>query len=1340
MLAALILFASASRSTAVQTAPAQPPGWSPAVAPLLETYRSDDWDALRDQVRRLLEQNPPPAVQRDVRTLLAMAELRSPARENRIAGRSLLLDLAARDARLLDRPDTLLAYGIAQRELHETRSALTLLTRAADLFQKAGRSDSLAATLVALARTWAVHGEWEQPPRGLNIPHVESPDAQQRIREQQLAALRYRAAALPDGGETVRRIDLVRARLLLREGQTDTALELLETITNNQHLTPATSEAGLVLAEQYTAQHRFRSALELFDRIAAARFGDLSERARKAAGQLRRPQLSVDVPASLRPDEPFTSQVAMRNVGPVSIEIRRVNLADWLAHQNGRLIEAHLPAAGSVVMTRTLEPASKPLEAARTTLNVDGLPAGSFVFVARSRTRDGKPVVRKRLVCVSRLSALVLTGPDQGLIWVVGAKNPTARFWMFGTMVPVRPAFTGPLARFALPPERQLLRDRRWVCLVESDGQVTICRGRLTAGEQPTAAAALLCGAPRIHAGERLRLFGLLSWPADGPPLARPSAIQVRMLDVADVLRGSATVPLRPDGSFMTSLATDASLAGETLHFVAAMDDKVLPPAYRPARVKVIAPDAAVHQVHIDAPGWLPSDTSLIEVTTRAAYPWGLPASHAKLVFNAYPVRLPTNDPATAASFALPYDHIGRLRDDGAWDSAIAIKRFDLPPGPLAVLLRSQVRGWDHRLSEGTRSMLVGPRPAHIWIEWDDMPLRVGQRVPLRVQWFDPLGLAATSRPTLEIRGAKQPATHPAFVPTPAGLTVDNWVPETPGDYELIAKLDLQDGTSTIARDHLYITDDAPGARLWIAQATAEVDGDHVVVHADLRGSNDQPALLVLEAGNPVAEQTVAPGQGRRDVRFDLLGGLPERGALRLIRHTGRQFELGPSVAIASNEKVLTLQGRISGSTVAPGARVDVDVQLAAPQAHQFVSILARLIRASDGAAVPRASRQAAAVQETRGDATGVWASTALPVVRPSENARYLSAETTTGMFEGQTLWLDSRWARAPTALRLRVPLPEQPGRYDLVLAARTADGLRRVTHLPIDTRAAVVTRIDLAARMLVGDRTTGAVTLENHTPGAVEAALKLDLGSGLALVGLRAADDPAQRMSADSPLRLTLPAGATRRLYINFEASSPGIGLARLSVDAAGQSRVATARYRISAPADQASDTTSPLLVRRLYRVERAADATPPAAEQLDSVERWLGEQDDLLDLQRVQIVPGESVAPGQMLVVEEELTLADDLPRLTWDQAMPANCITYDAPDDALRAIGRRTQLALGSMRFESDPVSAGRHIHEYVIVTARPGACLFPLPSIKAGGRVVPLASNTTELRVVVRASDK
>ncbi len=695
-------------------------GWSAAARTLLEDYRAGRYALVQQEAQRLLPAESDERVRRDLRALLAMTLLRSESREDRTSGRAMLAALEQEDPAYGVRPECLLAMGVGLLGLNETGAALDNVDAAVDAFVAQGDQPRAVDALAALAATWAAHREWELTPRRFGVALPATPEQAAALRVERIRGVRQRAAGLANAERGLRHIDLTLAVALIESaGDIAGAVEILEQLTSAETVDPPAAAALDRLGSIYSGQRRWDEAVKAYQRLAAAEFGDLSYCARRAAAEIVEPSVTIDAPAAVRPDESLTVEVAARNVESLSLEIRRFDLPGWLAAHQGRLIEGRLSdtgalAAPAVRLTPTIEQphdlwqsrdAGRPL--------AFELPKGSYVAIARAKSRDGREHLSQKLVVVSALQAAAFIGQGQVLVWAVAGGEPVdeaeAFFWMNGGtfVAPAREVLDG-VAQFALPAEAKLARDKRWSCVLRRGDDLALCRGSLApASIEPPArdSVLLLMNGLSFDIGETLELRGMImpASPAQsGSRLAMPPARRLQV-DVMDAAQGrvvaSFDCPVSNHGTFEASLPLAADLAGRSMHLVVRENGEVLPSVEGQSRFNVQDVSNAGLRPRLLIPPTIDADGRALSGEVVAHYPGGVPATGAGAEIGLYGLSVPAPGqpglpaPLEAKFFYAQFDQDGRVRFSFPFDAL----RLEGPWGVADVYAR--VSGWDDGIS-----------------------------------------------------------------------------------------------------------------------------------------------------------------------------------------------------------------------------------------------------------------------------------------------------------------------------------------------------------------------------------------------------------------------------------------------------------------------------------------------------------------------------------------------------------------------------------------------------------------------------------------------------------------
>jgi hypothetical protein len=658
------------------------------------------------------------------------------------------------------------------------------------------------------------------------------------------------------------------------------------------------------------------------------------------------------------------------------------------------------------------------------------------------------------------------------------------------------------------------------------------------------------------------------------------------------------------------------------------------------------------------------------------------------------------------------------------------------------------VAGWDGRVRTAAAEALIGPEPVYLWVGGETESPRVGEPFHASVKWFDPTGRAAGRRPTLVVRRAGVTHGELELLPVIGGLRSAAWRPTAPGDYELVATLPHTAGEPLSARETIHVAagdaETSAGESPLVCEARLVRREGRPHVRVRLDGVRRQPLLLLLEAGGPLAAHALASLEGATELLVPLTPPAP--GDLRLVL-----AEAGPdgagivgarSVRPDEDEALtLVLAGEPVGPAPGESLEIGVSCRRRGQPAHDAM-LMARLADVSKSGGVQwvpgegrpdllRASRGIRFVSSTTADPPADGADVIV-------ETRELSASMARAWFGSPTLWVASHPA-APAPVTFTVPVPPRPGLYRLIVTAQTPDGAFASRTLDLDTRQAPRMVADVPGQLALGDRTVAALSVTNPQDVELRARVTFDGGPGLQASEWRRVTrgGAAESATRDAPLALELAPGQTATLHVRVEATSSGLGDAAFLIEAGQVQHRATASYRVWADAagGTSSDGDALVISRKLFLLEEDPSATDPRTTAATGAPperepQWL----------RFEIRPGERVAPGRLILVQEEFSLAEPLPRLRWEQRLPGNCHTHTQEWRELRQIGQRRGLGLqslahGTARLGSDH----RHIHEYVIIPVRPGACRFPPPTVYSEDVPVRVDVQQSDERVIVADSN-
>jgi len=1349
---------------------AEPPRpWSPEVLAALETYRSGDFAAAQRLSSEVLSRSRDTGVRRDAAVIEALCLLRSPARADRVDGRTRLRQLAAEDATLIDEPECNLAYGIAQTELSETAEALDALDRAAQGFAQQGLPARQAAALVALAGAWARHGEWEVTPPQFGVRRTSAaPDTAEanEIRRAQIEALRPRIAALPEHEAALAELDLTLARCLLDAGdQAGDGLDILARLAAAPKLTPVAVEAAQLLAQQYESSGQWVAALQLYQRLAQDWQGEIARQAGERAQEIARPQIVVQAPGWVATGQAVRVHVRVRGLEAVQVEVRQVDAEAWLSTARSRISEAFLPESGSLRLARELSTrASAPYGwwdsgELDTALEFAGAP-GAYVLLARGAEAGWRAQVVKRLIVVSDLRVACFVGPQHVVLWAIpptgsaddqapgkagalhyfkAGDELSAKFWMNRSFAPTEVAFEGQVARFDLPNEARVMRERGWVCLVRCGEHLAICRGSLPPIEpgQSTPQVALLAGPPTPSVGDTLYLAGLVLPPPGAAEVPTGSPLELQVVDALEEVQFAPAVELSAGGAFAVQMPITAGLANKHLRVLAREGGRALENVLGRATASVPPLDTADFRVRVEVPPWLPAGSALLTGRVRAEYPWGTAPARVRTRCIFRVAQLPTaGDESPAGLAGSGYE--GRLDEDGQMAFALPLEELGLSAAaerPVAVRVEARVQSWDGRKGVGLASVLVGPQRPYAWLLCAPAQPQTGKDVRFRVGWFEPGGLALDTPPEVVLRRGDAEVARFRLHPGPEGWTSEPWQFVEPGTYEAMTLLHVLAREPLIVGQTIQVlpasdTSPTPMSALR-CRARLEAEGARAVVRVEVDGQSAEPLLVLAENGDPQAAAVVPDLSAHAAVALVLeVGAAVRRSGLRvaLVRAGPAGLEWLCSTEVAPDpSQVIGTQVNVAGHDVWPGTEVLAQVACQSGAADGWpagTTLTARLIDAVDaGYADFTADAPGRATERAASGLTTVWSAGESPARgNGSPGAAHLRA----ALSEGTTLWATSLAAEGPGA-ELPVPIPAAPGLYKLIVVTRTPTGETASDSTVLDARRGVRLEVNAPPRLTLGDRSLLAVRIENAYTEPIEARVRCEVGEGLHVETLRVegAETSAASTVPGEPMALQVPAAGRVWLYLDVEAARAGVGRASVELTARGSRSAASCPYEVQ-PADGPASPERGLHIRRTLVIW-----TPPSGmDEQESAARG--------DEARWSSAPFSSEArlmPGQVLEVTEEFTLRESTPELDWIQRVPPTCHTATGSLPGAQPIGARQPDRGGALVFKVPALQPGLHVHKYFLTVVRPGAAVIPAPELHFRDTTLPLAIEPADLRIVV-----
>lgn len=1325
--------------------------WAPEVQAALAAYRADDLATAAQISRQVLTQARDPAAQRDAAVVRAMTLLRMPARADRNEGRARLEQLGAEDPTLRDEPECNLAFGIALGALTETADALDALDRAVTGFAARGELARQAAALVALAETWAQHNEWEHTLPRFGVPRLPDRDAADQARRARIAAARAAAAILPGQAEAVDRIDAILAQYLLDCGDPDgTGRALLEQLSGRDAWNAAAADAAWRLAQHCETLDQWAEALALYERLRRDWHGEPARRAEERIADITRPQILLHAPAAVRNGEPLRPRLQVRGVPRVQLELRQVDAEAWLNSARTRRSEALLPESGSVRVARDVETNAEATyawwdSALTGTELACSAESGAYVLLARGRDAAGREIVVKRLVTVSDLRVAACVGPHTAVLWApasdeAGADEPvTAQFWMDQSFTPTDVRFEGDVARFALPAEAHVMRDKGWVCLVRRGTQLAVCRGRVPVpGAEGTPRIALLAAPPTPAVGASLYVAGLL-FPGNevGVPLPAGTAIDLEVRDALEAVQRQQRIDALAGAALAAEFPVTADLAAKHLRVLPRLVGQSVGNLFGRATVSIPPLELARFRVRVDMPTWLAADAAVLTGAVVGEYPWGTATSQAPVTCEFRARRLPDageNSAPMTGAFAV---RDGRLDLAGRMPFEVSRAEFGLPEGPLAITVTATVRSWDGREGVGKAEVLVAAQRRHAWLTVAPGDWTVGSEIRFNVGWFEPGGVAVARFPEVVVQHGGAPVARLPLQATAGGLVSAPWRPSAPGDYAAIATLAVV-GDEPIPLQTTFRVGDAAtaqpntGTGVRLAAHFSRVDED-AVVRFTLTGEADCPLLVLLADSEPHAAWSVGkPGQAEHAGHF-LLQREPALGlrtVLLAARPKGFEILAAPYVA-ADPERMLRLDLAVASPDAWPGTSAEVTARCAAtPAPPPGTTLMARLIAAED---VGYENRRVA----TR-DVDDTWADLGLSIVgsagdtatvaKPDDLRPALEAGLGAlwpALTEGVTLWTTSVELGEDAATTLSVPLPATPGLYKLIAMARTPAGTVATAQTLLDARRGVRLALDVPARLTLGDRSQVAVLVENGYAEPVHVQVRCTSDGGLHAETARVALEghAAQPAPVNTAASVELPALGRAWLHVDVEAARAGVGEVQAEVTAREQRQTARTPYEVL-PADE-PPTEARLRIQRTIMLW----VPPPGAEHVHTAAhphwRW---------------VPLESTArlvPGQSLKVVEELDVTAPEAELLWTQRVPPTCHPVTGAMTKPTQIGSPRPDVTDALVFDVPGLKPGRNRHEYYLVVVRPGACVLPAPQLQRGTEVLSSTVTPPELWLVAPA---
>lgn len=1320
--------------------------WSAEARPALEAYARGDVAKARQECAAILDGASAGPLRRDAAAIQSLILLTSEGRSEARDGRARLGELAAEDATLADRPECALALGIGALTLQESPAALDHLDRAAAGFRRAGDSARELAALTALAEAWSAHNEWPNTPAGLGVATPDGPEAARQLRRRQIERLRQRVDELPQHETAAQSIALTLADLLLRSDDTSAeGAAIFAELAAATPVTPAAARAALRLAELRSDSGDAAAALELLERVAKLGPAPLAGEAARKLAEARAARIEILTPTEIAADAAAPLHLRVRNLASVEVEVRAVDVEAWLVSPR-RGDESALPDSGAVAFTARLETGAALPSAWDSVASGAGaslrLAAGGYVLIAAARAADGRELRVQRLLIATGIRGVCAIGRERAVAWVaarpdavagapLGATGgadapPSVKFWMQRSFAPQRHELAGGVASFRLPAEASVMREKGWYCLFRAGDHLALCRGehdRAAVGLRER--AALLVGPNTVSVGETIYVAG---WLTGGAANAAGEA-ELELVDALDRVAARAKCAISTSGMFSAEFRATPEMADRHLSVVVRRGGRVAESLLAGRSTYVRPLDAPRTTVDLRIPRRLMGDAPLLSGAVSAAYPWGSPMAGAAVTMTLRGARLPTTA-SESVLVSAPATWKAQLDSDGRMTFTQPVGGLQLPDGPLALGVWAEVRAADERAAVATEYALAAPAPAWAWITTDPLNPRAGSPVRFDFGWFDPTGAPLSGEARADIvtaagSGASLPLTLGDW-----GLRSGAWRPPGEGAYSVEVSAPRAAGGPVAASQPIDVApptslDTAARASTLLSDARqVGAAGDRVSVR--LAGAADAPLLLLAEQGDPVALGVVAAAAraGEVEVSARLNSGA---ASLAAVGWVGDRAQVMTDSPIDRADADLQLE--LSPASDEPRAGESFRVRVAlchrdgSPATDKSADVLLRLADAQDGRAVrwvPGAPREIADY-DTFGfqlAESGAPPGASDARARPLRRGDVVCAEDAAVLLSGATAWCGTAALRDGVA-HIDVPLPADAGWARLGAVAVTADGRVARKSLLLRVGGAVGVRLDAPTRLAIGDRSVVAVRLDARGEAESKAEIRWKLGDGLRL-------ERQRRVSRGSSVEIPraevtpvdVPGNAPVWIVATVEAVRAGDATVRADVSSDGRT---TSRERV-------------------VRVE--ADTPPPAGDVLP-VRRWVyryttGGIDGPADAPAGAWIPlnaGDTLRPGQRVIVREQIQISGGLRDVNWAQALPATCYPLDVDPPDVKAIGRRLPESLDEISYRADSVPAGEVRHEYALAVVRPGACRIPAPRISAAGRPLAVAVAPAELTIVV-----
>jgi hypothetical protein len=1313
--------------------------FSDEVAPLVHRWWQEDYAAVQADATQLIRTSRDPRIRREAEVVSALCLLMRPVRGDITAGRSIIAQTSQIDPMILNAPAVEYALARGHIALAETTAGLTKLIALEKRFAATPDDPRLAAILTAQAEAWVVHNEWESTPAPGITP--DTPAEMFAFRLHQLNALAEKTKSLnqPEPASDAVEWSLVR---VLRDAPDEP--NRMQGAARWQALAekPPTSstliEARFALIDSLLADKQWSRARQLLEPLSKLSDLDVAARADERLAELSKPHLEVQAPALTRPLESSEVTFQARNLDQVTLTIRALNLADWLTQQQGRVELDKLPVTGSLQAENTFEKPATASEDGWTALDSSAMrlpgSTGHFVLRALGKLAQNEMDFRgemdlRSLHQVSALDASLTTGRRRATLWMPDlqpGQSGQLSFWMHGSFVPTRIPITQPVTTFDLPGEAQVFRDKRWAALVEIGSDSLLLQGHLPlTGSQDGLDQMLITGSPQDpRVGEVFHLAGRLisAGPID------PSPLTVRFVTSTSHLSHSIKVTPAANGVFSADWTLPVELAGQPVRVLVQRDRTAIPPAGNPYIFRPQPIQQAPLLLYYLSNPYVTTVEGALDAWQAARYPWDSDAETAQLQTEAsLDIFILPSQQHGPWSFAVgPYGVHGHsahahgaetqlLRPEPTFPDEHPLAAIEpthveadlasigLTTGPLGIQYSVIGYGWDERSQRITESVMLGDANWQAWLAPAEAgPLQVGKPLRLRLNWFDPAGETQLIDQQVLITSAGETVAELPIHAHRGAFETEPWSPLLEGTY--VARVTVSRGVDNpveVSLEFRVARQTDTDARQQI-NVSARLDDWETppVVRIELDRPATESLLAILLDQDLRAAQSFKPDQRSISIPIDPQQLTP-RAVVILEETTEGLVEIGrtPLRQAAADRPRVVLD--VSREPQLPGGQLPVSISVSDPG-----TVLVQIT-----------SREGRKVSADRNGPSGVIDH---PVIaaRSASGGIKTSAELRQAEPHPDLLapWNEQSpdWHRLielESDAEFPLPLPQQPGIYDVQAHLMTGAGWVASTSRPLTIDAPLDVGIDIPDRMLSGDRIALAVHLRNRTAEAQRGKLTLWSESGLKLEG--------------SPvLEFELAPEGEQIARFAAEAATPG--LTTLGVDI----QVGELSWRHSRTATVLKPDVSVDLRLAQVSVERQILMLQEDMSKNDTnfpgipTSRW----------SEVHIPPDAAIPLGTRLLIRDKVSPRNPLRGLTWQQQLGGNICTVENDYTELSGPGDKSQRTMDRIWAQIERIAEPTVI-ETIVVTTRPGVSTLPPPRFEQRDGYVPVCQLTEPLLIRV-----